>query len=263
MRDEGGHVHWILWPMGRSIPRRYAGRWVGRWNRSVAKQASQPGPHPGNTASRDQAFLELALLFSLNWVFPKDHPWSSWHVTLSHFWVLALEAPFCLEGCIHSHLPFSMVLLCLGGFPGGASGKEPTANAGDIRDVGLIHGSGRSPGGEYGNPLQYSCLENPMDRGARWAAVHRVINSWIQLKRLSTYTYLKTQLRRHLPHTAIHNPMTPSIYACTVEHTKKCSLTCLCSLLDCKSLKGLVCSSLGTVFLMPKVAPGTWQAGVD
>ena len=51
------------------------------------------------------------------------------------------------------------------GFPGGASGKEPSGNAGDTRDVGSILGSGRSPGGEHGNPLQHSCLENPMDRG--------------------------------------------------------------------------------------------------
>ena len=46
------------------------------------------------------------------------------------------------------------------GFPGGASGKEPAANTGDIRDTGLIPGSGRSPGGGHGNPLQFSCLEN-------------------------------------------------------------------------------------------------------
>ena len=105
--------------------------WVGGWNRAEVKQASQPGPHPGNTASRGQAFLELALLFSLTWIFPIDHPRSSWHVTLFHFWVLALAAPFCLEGCIHSCLPFNMVLLCLGGgFPGSASGKEPTCQCG-------------------------------------------------------------------------------------------------------------------------------------
>ena len=55
--------------------------------------------------------------------------------------------------------------------------KIPPANAGDIRDVGLIPGSGRSPGGGHGNPLQYSCLENPMDRGAWWATVHRVAKS--------------------------------------------------------------------------------------
>ena len=52
------------------------------------------------------------------------------------------------------------------GFPGGIGGKEPPANAGDGRDAGSIPGLGRSPGGENGNPLQYSCWDNPMDRGA-------------------------------------------------------------------------------------------------
>ena len=54
---------------------------------------------------------------------------------------------------------------------------NPPANAGDIRDVGSIPGSGRSPGGEHGNPLQYSCLENPMDSGAWRDIVHRVAQS--------------------------------------------------------------------------------------
>ena len=49
--------------------------------------------------------------------------------------------------------------------------KNPPANAGDIRDAGSIPGPGKSPGGGHGNPLQYSCLENPMDRGAWWATV--------------------------------------------------------------------------------------------
>ena len=52
--------------------------------------------------------------------------------------------------------------------------KKPPANAGDIRDLGSIPGLGRSPGGGHGHPLQYYCLENPMDRGAWWAAVHMV-----------------------------------------------------------------------------------------
>ena len=52
--------------------------------------------------------------------------------------------------------------------------KTPPANAGDVRDTGLIPGSGRSPGGGHGIPLQYSCLENPMDRGAWWPTVHGV-----------------------------------------------------------------------------------------
>ena len=52
--------------------------------------------------------------------------------------------------------------------------KNPPANAGDIRDTGSIPGLGRFPGEGNGNPLQYSCLGNPMDRGAWWAAVHGV-----------------------------------------------------------------------------------------
>ena len=56
--------------------------------------------------------------------------------------------------------------------------KSPPVNAGDVRDTGLIPGSGRSPGNGNGNPLQYSYLENPMDRGARWAALHNVTKNW-------------------------------------------------------------------------------------
>ena len=63
------------------------------------------------------------------------------------------------------------------GFPCGTSDKELFANAGDLRDMGLIPGSGRSPGGGHGNPLQYSLLENLMDRGVWWATVHRVMTS--------------------------------------------------------------------------------------
>ena len=57
--------------------------------------------------------------------------------------------------------------------------KNLTANAGDIRDRGLIPGLGRCPGGGHSSPLQYSCLENPMDREAWRATVHRVAKSWI------------------------------------------------------------------------------------
>ena len=66
--------------------------------------------------------------------------------------------------------------------------KSLPVNAGDIRDMGLIPGLGRSPGEGHGNPLQYSCLENPMDRGAWRATVHRVSKSQTQLKQLSTCT---------------------------------------------------------------------------
>ena len=64
--------------------------------------------------------------------------------------------------------------LGLWGFPGDSVVKNLPVNAGDIRDVGLIPGLVRSLGGGHGNPLQYSCLENPMDRGAWWATVHGV-----------------------------------------------------------------------------------------
>ena len=64
--------------------------------------------------------------------------------------------------------------------------KNMPASAGEVRVLGSILGSGTSPGGGHGNPLQYSCLENPMGRGARQATVHRVTQSGTRLKRLST-----------------------------------------------------------------------------
>ena len=66
--------------------------------------------------------------------------------------------------------------------------KNPFANAGDIKDADFIPGSERFPGGQHGNPLQYSCLESPRDRGAWRATVHRVTKSRTRLKRLRTHT---------------------------------------------------------------------------
>ena len=60
--------------------------------------------------------------------------------------------------------------------------KNPPANAGDLRDVDPIPRLGKFPRGGQENPLQYSCLDNPMDRGAWWARVHRVASSWTQLR---------------------------------------------------------------------------------
>ena len=65
--------------------------------------------------------------------------------------------------------------------------KNTAANAEDIRDAGWIPGWGRSPGREHGNPLQYSYLENPMDRGAWQATVHGVAKNQTRLKQLSTH----------------------------------------------------------------------------
>ena len=68
--------------------------------------------------------------------------------------------------------------------------KDPPVNAGNARDLASILGSGRSPGGENGNALQCSCLENSVDRGAWWITVHGVTKSWIRLSN-STYTHLQ------------------------------------------------------------------------
>ena len=65
--------------------------------------------------------------------------------------------------------------------------KNPPANAGDIRGMGSIPGSGRSPRGGHGNPIQYFCLENPMDRGSWQATVHRVAKTQTRLKWLITH----------------------------------------------------------------------------
>ena len=71
------------------------------------------------------------------------------------------------------------------GFPDGASGKETPANAVDIGDVGSVPGSGISPEGGHGNPPQYSCLENSVDRGAWEATVHGVAKSQTRMKQLN------------------------------------------------------------------------------
>ena len=60
--------------------------------------------------------------------------------------------------------------------------KNPAANTGDTRDAGSIPGLGRSPGGWHDTPLQYYCLDNPMDREVWWAAIHRIAKSRTQLK---------------------------------------------------------------------------------
>ena len=70
--------------------------------------------------------------------------------------------------------------------------KNPTTNAGDIKDEGSIRRLGRYPGGRHGNPLQYSCLENPTDRGAWWATVHMVAESDSTEATSHTHTHTHT-----------------------------------------------------------------------
>ena len=69
--------------------------------------------------------------------------------------------------------------------PSGSAGQEPARKAGDRGGMGSASGWGRPPGGGNGNPFQYSCLENPLDRGAWWAPVHGVTESWIRLSVLA------------------------------------------------------------------------------
>ena len=80
-----------------------------------------------------------------------------------------------IEECIYI---YSFIIHFIVVFPSGSSGKESAYNAGGM---GLIPGSGRSPGGGNGNPLQYSCLKNLMDRGAWLTSVHGVTKSWTRL----------------------------------------------------------------------------------
>ena len=96
------------------------------------------------------------------------------------------EAPLAPGQTIHSATVTGIVdtvFVTIKLIPGSAN---PPASAGDVRDMGLIPGLGRSPGGRHGNLLQYSCLENPRDRGAWWATVHSVAKSWTRLNQLST-----------------------------------------------------------------------------
>ena len=76
--------------------------------------------------------------------------------------------------------------------------KNLPANSRDLRNVSSIPGSGRSPGGGHGNPLQYSCLENPMDRRAWWTAVHRVPKRQTRLKQLSKHVSIVNNFKHNI-----------------------------------------------------------------
>ena len=97
---------------------------------------------------------------------------------------------------------YNELILCVSpsafqGFPDGATGKESTCNSGDTGDMDSIPGSRRSPGVGNGNPLKYSCLGNPMDRGTWWATVHGDVKSQTQLSNWAhTHTHTPKGQRR-------------------------------------------------------------------
>ena len=101
---------------------------------------------------------------------------------------------------MHEYIPMYMYVVYIYiyvhiGFPGGSRGIDSTCNnPGAIEEAGWIPGLGRSPGGGSGNPLQYSHLGNPMDRGAWWAIVPSMAKSQTQLKQLSTCTHIHTHV---------------------------------------------------------------------
>ena len=111
-----------------------------------------------------QRFLEI--YYPLKWIFQINRGKYGLYRYLLHY----------LEEKARSH---SWSVPHFGGFPGGSDGKESACNAAEGLD--LIPGLGTSPGGGHGNPLQYSCLENPLDRGAWRATVHGVAKSRTQL----------------------------------------------------------------------------------
>ena len=94
-------------------------------------------------------------------------------------------------------------------------GKEPACQC--PREAGLIPGSGRSPGKGRGNPLQYSCLENPRDRGTWRATVHRVAKNQTWLKRLSMLTHMSLTKDEC---EATQNPAQGSIAACVLQRVR-------------------------------------------
>ena len=128
---------------------------------------SRVNPHAATSPALKltELLLPLALLSPPPCVLPLCHP----------------TPPDFTFICVWPCLPIRMDFLS------GGDGKEPTCQCKRHRDVGWIPGSGRSPGGGRGNPLQYPCLENPMDRGAWWAIVHRIAKNWTGMKRLSTH----------------------------------------------------------------------------
>ena len=119
--------------------------------------------------------------------------------------------------------------------------KNLPANAGNVIDVGLIFESGRSPRGGNGNPLQYSCLENPMDRGAWRATVHRVAKSRTWLKWLSTWRRREGGGQRRREHSISAHILAAWFFLMAAECFIMWLNHCLSSV---SSIEGVIASSL-------------------
>ena len=135
--------------------------------------------------------LLLAMLHVHAWLCSKKGHWICWfasdkwpaEVVFSNMWEWKKNHPLSVMGIYHR-------IYYLQGFPGSTSVKELSTKAGDTKYTGSIHGLGRSPGGGHGHPLQYSYLQNPVDRGVWRAAVRRVTKSLTLLKGLSTHVHI-------------------------------------------------------------------------
>ena len=152
------HMEGIVWRQGK-----------GRWGKQRALRRNQSYWH-----------LDLGLLASRLWenkflLFKPPSLWSFVMAALSRI-ISTLSAP---PYFFTDTQTCSLKLLL------GVPGCSVKCNAGDTGDVSLIPGSGRVPGGGYGNPLQYPCLENPMDRGAWWAIIHGGAKSHARLSDLA------------------------------------------------------------------------------
>ena len=138
--------------------------------------------------------------------------------------------------------------------------ENSLANAGNRRDVGLIPGSGISPGGEHGNPFQYSCLGNPMDRGAWQDTVHKVAKSQTRLKRPSMHWWLAGTFPTfigHLSHTdtcALSAVNDSSLWSCAWSPTRLLGSSGLSPLRSRVSLPSKSnCNSLGLLVFLQKI----------
>ena len=157
-----------------------------KWIRHTSPPSWTSLPHPtplGHHRAPSWAlcanniFSELSILHMVVYICPHKKEWN---------WVICRDVdgprPFIQSEVSQKEKDKYILMHKYGIFPSGSEGKESACSAGD---PGLIPELGRSPGEENGNPLQYFCLENSMDRGALWTTVHGVLKSWAWLSEVN------------------------------------------------------------------------------